>query len=266
MTSSSSLPIVLCISGHDPSGGAGLQADIEAVAAQGAHALGIITALTCQDTDNVRRVKAVATALLAEQLELLLADCRINAIKIGLLGDADQIPAICAAIERCSVPVVLDPVLRAGGGGALTDAATARALLEELLPRATIATPNAAEARRLAPGAADNAACAEVLLRRGCHNVLITGGDEPTPDVVNGWYRDGATPQLFRWPRLAGGYHGAGCTLAAALAARLAIGEDLAVALQQAQGYVHGCLERALRIGQGRRIPDRLGDLRKGHT
>lgn len=266
MTSSATPPLVLCISGHDPSGGAGLQADIEAVAAQGAHALGIITALTCQDTDNVRRVQAVAPTLLAEQLDLLLADCRVDAIKIGLLGDAGQIPTICAAIERCAVPVVLDPVLRAGGGAALAGAATAHALLEQLLPRATIATPNAAEARRLAPGAVDNAACAEALLRRGCRNVLITGGDEPTPDVVNGWYRDGVAPQLFHWPRLPGGFHGAGCTLAAALAARLAVGEDLAAALPQAQAYVHGCLERALRIGQGRRVPDRLGDRRKGRT
>lgn len=258
MTSPSTPPIVLCLSGHDPSGGAGLHADIEAVAAQGAHALGVITALTCQDTRDVRRVKAVAPALIAEQLELLLADCRIDAIKIGLLGDADQVPAICSAIGRCAVPVVLDPVLRAGGGGTLAGAATVQALIERLLPLATVATPNAAEARRLAPGAADTAACAEDLLRRGCRNLLITGGDEPTPDVVNGWYRADAPPQLFRWPRLPGGFHGAGCTLAAALAARLALGENLATALQQAQAYVHGCLEQALRIGQGRAIPNRV--------
>lgn len=250
-------PVVLCISGHDPSGGAGLQADIEAVAAQGAHALGVVTALTSQDTDNVRRVKAVAPALIAEQLELLLADCRIDAIKLGLLGDAEQVPAIVAAIERCDVPVVIDPVLRAGGGSSLTSASTAQALLEALLPRATIATPNAAEARRLAPGCADLDECASELLRRGCRNVLVTGGDEPGAEVENRWYAEGASVRAYRWRRVPGAFHGAGCTLAAALAARLAHGDAIDAALSAAQTYVHGCLERALRIGRGRAIPNR---------
>jgi hydroxymethylpyrimidine/phosphomethylpyrimidine kinase len=258
---------VLCISGHDPSGGAGLQADIEAVAAQGAHALGIVTALTTQDTQNVRRVRPVAAAVLAEQIDLLLADCTVHAIKLGLIGDADQVPVIVGAIEQCAVPVVLDPVLRAGGGGQLAGSATAQALLEELLPRALVATPNAAEARRLAAPAADPDDCARVLRARGCSNLLITGGDEDTAAVENRWYHaDGM--QLFRWPRLVprvqdhsdapSGFHGAGCTLAAALAARLALGEPLATALDEAQRYVHGCLEHALQIGRGRAIPNRF--------
>lgn len=252
------LPRVLCISGHDPSGGAGLQADIEAVAAQGAHALGVITALTVQDTQNVRRVQTVAAELVGEQLELLLADCRIGAIKLGLLGDAAQLPPILRAIARARVPVVVDPVLRAGGGGTLASAQTALALLEQLLPVATIATPNAAEARRLAPAAADLDAAGAMLIARGCAHVLITGGDEATTQVENRWYRRDAPVQVFRWPRLPGGFHGAGCTLAAALAARLAHGETVATALDTAQRYVHGCLEHALHIGRGRAIPNRL--------
>lgn len=252
-----SSPSVLCISGHDPCGGAGLQADIEAVAAQGAHALGVITALTVQDTRDVHRVKPVAPALIAEQLALLLSDCRIDAIKLGLLGDAAQVPHILQAIERSRVPVVVDPVLRAGGGGTLASSATAVAVLEQLLPVATIATPNAAEARRLAPGADGLDAAAAQLLARGCANVLITGGDEDTVEVENRWYRSDGAPQIFRWPRLPGGFHGAGCTLASALAARLALGERLPDALETAQRYVHGCLERALHIGQGRPIPGR---------
>lgn len=250
-------PLVLCISGHDPSGGAGLQADIEAVAAQGAHALGVITALTTQDTRDVLRVMPVAPALVGEQLERLLGDCRIGAIKLGLLGDAAQVPHILQAIGRTGVPVVVDPVLRAGGGGSLASSATALALLEQLLPVAAIATPNAAEARRLAPGAGDLDAAAAQLLAGGCANVLITGGDEATVEVENRWYAGAGAPQIFRWPRLPGGFHGAGCTLASALAARLALGDALPVALERAQRYVHGCLEHALRIGQGRPIPGR---------
>ncbi|SFF59328.1 hydroxymethylpyrimidine/phosphomethylpyrimidine kinase [Fontimonas thermophila] len=253
-----SIPQVLCISGHDPSGGAGLQADIEAIAAQGAHALGVITALTVQDSRDARRVQPIAPALIGEQLAHLLADCRIDAIKLGLLGDADQVPHILRAIERARVPVVVDPVLRAGGGGALASAATARALLEQLLPVATVATPNAAEARRLAAEAADLDTAAQQLLARGCAHLLITGGDEDTAEVENRWYQPHQPPYIFRWPRLPGGFHGAGCTLAAALAARLAFGEHIAVALDTAQRYVQGCLERALRIGGGRPIPNRV--------
>ncbi|MEQ1438385.1 hydroxymethylpyrimidine/phosphomethylpyrimidine kinase [Fontimonas sp. SYSU GA230001] len=259
MDTAPQIPVVLCLSGHDPTGGAGLQADVEAVAAQGAHALGVITALTVQDTVDVRRVVPVAVAQMAEQLDVLLADCRIDAIKIGLVGDAAQVALIRTAIERCAVPAVLDPVLRAGGGSRLAGDATTQALLDELLPRVTVATPNAAEARRLAPGHSDLDACAAELLSRGCRNLLVTGGDEPTADVVNSWHRPGAAPQRFVWPRRPGGFHGAGCTLAAALAARLAHGEALARALRHAQAYVQASLDHPLRIGRGRAIPRRSG-------
>lgn len=251
-------PQVLCISGHDPSGGAGLQADIEAVAAQGAHALVAVTSLTVQNTSNVQRVVPTAPSLLAQQLEAVLDDCPVDAIKIGLIGDGDQVPAIEAAIRRARVPVVLDPVLRAGGGANLAAAATAAAMVERLLPLAEIITPNAAEARRLAPGGTDLDACGAALLSQGCANVLITGGDEPTSDVVNTWHRHDGVPHVFRFARVDGGFHGAGCTLASALAARRALGEPLALALERAQAYVHESLRRALRVGQGRLVPGRL--------
>lgn len=251
-------PQVLCISGHDPSGGAGIQADIEAVAAQQAHALVAVTSLTVQNTSNVQRVVATAPSLLAQQINAVLDDCPVHAIKIGLIGDAAQVPVIVEAILRARVPVVLDPVLRAGGGASLAGANTALALLEALLPLAEFITPNAAEARRLAPGAADLLACGTALLAHGCANVLITGGDEPTPEVINTWHRRDAAPQSFRYARVAGGFHGAGCTLAAALAARRALGEPPALALQRAQDYVAQCLARALTVGQGRLVPGRL--------
>ncbi|HEY0973625.1 MAG TPA: hydroxymethylpyrimidine/phosphomethylpyrimidine kinase [Solimonas sp.] len=258
MTPSRVRPQVLCISGHDPSGGAGLQADIEAVAAQHAHALVAVTCLTVQNTRDVSRVVPTAPSLLAQQLEAVLDDCPVHAIKIGLVGDAAQVPAIVAAIERAAVPIVLDPVLRAGGGANLAAAATALALLTELLPRATIATPNAAEARRLAPGAEDLDACGAALLARGCPNLLITGGDEPSAQVYNHWYAAGAAPRRFEYARVPSGFHGAGCTLASALAARLARGEDLATALVNAQDYVAESLARGLQIGGGRPIPGRF--------
>jgi hydroxymethylpyrimidine/phosphomethylpyrimidine kinase len=258
MTTSPASPakLVLCLSGHDPGGGAGLQADIEAIGAQGAHAMGVITALTVQDSRNVRRVESIPPSLLAEQIELLLADSEISAIKLGLLGSADQVPVILDTIARCGVPVVLDPVLRAGGGGELAAELTARAVLEQLLPVATIATPNADEARRLA-GASTPAHCAAQLLARGCEQLLITGGDEATAEVENHWFHRDGHSSVFRWPRLPRGFHGAGCTLASALAARLALGETAADALLNAQRYVHDCLSHALQTGSGRAIPGR---------
>jgi hydroxymethylpyrimidine/phosphomethylpyrimidine kinase len=250
--------LVLCLSGHDPTGGAGLHADIEAVAACGGHALSIITAHTVQDTLNVSRVDPVAPMLLAAQIETLIQDCEINAIKIGLIGDPAQVPAIASAAQRLQVPLVLDPVLRAGGGANLAGAATVAAMQARLFPLTTVLTPNAAEARRLAPNADTLNASAQALLDMGCANVLITGGDEPGTTVTNTWHRPGHAARAYTWPRLPETFHGAGCTLAAAIAALLAQGLEIGAALEQAQAYTHQTLLRARRIGKGRAIPGRL--------
>lgn len=250
-------PRVLCFSGHDPGGGAGIQADIESCAANGAHALTLITAHTVQDTHNVKRVTPVAPILIREQLETLLADGEIGSIKIGLLGDVSQIPVILAAIAQTRVPVVLDPILRAGGGASLSSAGLLAAMQADLLPAITLLTPNAAEARQLAPGCRDLDACGAALTQKVA-NVLITGGDEAGECVMNSWYAAGRAPRRFAWPRLPETFHGAGCTLAAAIAALLAHGLPLAQALEDAQAYVHRALEQAFQTGQGRKIPGRL--------
>lgn len=250
-------PLVLCLSGLDPSGGAGLQADIETIAALGGHALGVATCLTVQDTRNVAAVVPTDPALLRRQLEALLADSPPQAIKLGLLGAMEQLPVILEAIGRCRVPVVCDPVLRAGGGALLHGEAAVAALRERLLAAVTVLTPNAAEARRLSPGAADLDACGAALLAAGCRRVLITGGDEPGAQVTNTAYAPGQEPRRWRWPRLPETFHGAGCTLASAVAALLARGEALDQALERAQQWTQNSLQRALVVGQGRRIPGR---------
>lgn len=250
-------PTVLCLSGLDPCGGAGLQADVEACAANGAHALGLVTALTVQDSHNVSVVEAVSTTLLQRQLEVLLADCRPAAVKIGLIGAPEQIPLLARTLAALRVPVVCDPILRAGGGAELLDAETTTRLLTELLAQVTVLTPNAAEARRLVPDAADLPSSAAALLAAGCSNVLITGGDEPGADVVNTLFGCDRPPRSWRWERLAGPFHGAGCTLAASLAARLARGDDVDTAAAEAQRYTHDALRRGWRVGRGRPIPGR---------
>ena len=253
-------PTVLCLSGHDPGGGAGIQADIETVAALGGHALSLISAHTVQDTTDVTRVQAVDLALLREQAAVLLADVAPRAIKVGLLGSAAQAGFVSELARQTGAPVVLDPVLRAGGGAELAPAGLLDALAA-LLPQVEVLTPNAAEARRLAPGAGDLDACGRELLRRGARNVLITGGDESEAgageSVVNRWFRGDGSPRAFAWPRLAGPFHGAGCTLASAIATLLARGESVGAALADAQAWVHQALQRGFRPGRGRPIPGR---------
>lgn len=251
-----SKPAVLSIAGHDPTGGAGIQADIEAIGAQGAHALTLITALTVQDTCNVRRLQSVAAELLAQQATCLFADCPVAAIKLGLLGDVGQVPLIGAWLRQLRVPVVLDPILRAGGGTELLGSALSSAMQADLFPLATVLVPNAAEARRLT-GEQELPKAGLKLLGSGAGNVLITGGDETSTDVENLWFQDGRLVRRFVWPRLAGGFHGAGCTLASALAARLALGDPMEAALLEAQAYTHRSLRRAIQPGGGRGIPGR---------
>ena len=254
-------PRVLCLSGLDPVGGAGLQADIETLAAHGVHTLGLVTALTVQDSRNVRRVVATEPTLLDEQLTVLLADSRPEAVKLGLLGSVEQLPVIVAhlaPLARLGVSVVCDPVLRAGGGSDLAAADFPAALRARLLPLVTVLTPNAAEARRLVPEAATLTACAAALLADGCAHVLITGGDEPGNAVTNqAWSRDGRT-RRWDWPRLPETFHGAGCTLASAIAARLALGDAVDDAMDAGQRWTQAALARAITVGGGRRVPGRL--------
>ncbi|HXF07446.1 MAG TPA: PfkB family carbohydrate kinase [Candidatus Acidoferrales bacterium] len=259
MTRPSFPPTVLVLSGHDPSGGAGQQADIEAIAAQGAHAAVAITCLTVQDTANVRCVEAVAPELIIAQAEAVLADQPVAAIKLGLLGTGAIVTAVAALLARYpAIPVVTDPVLVATGGGRLAADDLIPAVRAALLPRTTVLTPNAPEARALA-GIDDLATSAEALRALGAQYVLVTGGDEPGARVENRLHGpEGA--QAFTWPRLPGPFHGSGCTLAAALAARLALGESVALAAERAQAYVARTLTAAFRPGRGAAIPRRWLD------
>lgn len=271
-SAATSPPVVLCLSGHDPCGGAGLQADIEAVRAQGAHAATVVTALTVQDSRNAYAVEALPVAGVIEQAQLILEDLPVAAIKLGLLGSADTARALAGLLagllqRQPQLPVVLDPVLKAGGGAALGDQALTEAIADRLLGCASIITPNLHEARELARPARSREGCAAALLARGARAVLITGGDEPGSSEPGG-NEPGGNAVLntlhqaqdvrhWRWPRLPHRYHGSGCTLAAALAARLALGEPLPQAAESAQRYTWTTLRDAYRIGRGQHFPRR---------
>lgn len=239
-------PCVLVFAGLDPGGGAGLAADVLAIAAQGAHALPVATALTVQDNERVHAVAPVDAGMVLRQAEALAA-CDIRAVKIGIPGNRANALAIAGLLRRLrardpGLPVVLDPVLASGRGDAL-GAGDPLESVAELLALATIALPNEPEL------------CA--LGELACPQLLVTGGHGAGQFVVNRWYRDGALVQHWRWPRLPGEFHGSGCTLAAALAGRLALGEEMEQALDKAQAYCHRTLAESFAIAPGQRIPRR---------
>ena len=253
------IPAVLVISGLDPSGGAGIQADIEAISSMGCHSLPIISALTVQDTQRVHRFEGVDPLLLIEQARTVLEDIPVSAIKIGMLGTVGSIEAVHSLLQDYPAPpVVLDPILGAGGGGSLLDDEARDALCELLMPQTTILTPNSLEARLLARQADTLDACAEELQEYGCEYVLITGTHESSPAVENTLYGNHRRLESFSWDRLPHEYHGSGCTLAASIAALLAHGMEPFTAVHEAQEFTWHSLQQGYRPGKGQYIPNRL--------
>ncbi len=248
-------PSVLVFAGLDPSGGAGIQADIGAIAAMGAHAAPVVTASTVQDTVDVRACRPADPAHVVEQAEVVLADLDVRAIKIGLLGDPDVLDAVAEICRRNrGLPVVLDPVLAAGGGRTLCRRETRRRLLDELLPLSALLTPNGPEARTLG-GAASTQEAVRVIIERGCPHVLVTGGHDDTDGiVVDRLHGREGLMGTWRSPRLGGAFHGTGCTLASAIAAGLALGVPLTTAVGSAIGLVQRALANAYRVGRGQLV------------
>lgn len=258
MSESNQVPIVLVFAGLDPSGGAGLQADIEALSSQGCHVLPVATAITVQDTRNVVEISPVDAGLVARQAETVLEDSRIDAIKIGLLGSVQVAIAVGEILKQHpDIPVVLDPLLAAGGGHILADDALIDLLRSTLIPGTTVLTPNSEEARRLG-GSRSLDTCASALLDLGADFVLITGAHEPDDDVTNKLYSRRFACESFHWPRLPNQYHGSGCTLAAAIAGLIAQQVPTGQAVHQAQEYTWKSLESAYRSGRGQLLPNRL--------
>ena len=251
-------PVVLVLAAHDPSGGAGIQADIETIAANGCHATTVLTAMTIQNTAEFIKYIPVHPADFLQQIELVRADMEIGACKIGLIGDTEILYAMETVLrELGEVPVVLDPVISAGTGEKIMPDAVQMGLYEKLLPHVTVITPNSVEVRTLA-GSNDLAVAAEHLLKRGCKAVLITGTHEPTAQVINTLYRTDNPPKAFAWPRLPGNYHGSGCTLSSAIAAYLARGKDPGQAVVAAQEYTWNTLQHGLQLGKKQYHPDRF--------
>jgi hydroxymethylpyrimidine/phosphomethylpyrimidine kinase len=266
VTGTATPPVVLVIAGNDPSGGAGLAADIQAITALAAHPAPVVTAITVQDTRNVYRVQPVAAGLVAEQARTVLADLPVRAIKIGVLPTAELCVAVADLLaEHDELPVVIDPVLIAAGGGRLADAGVIAPMIARLVPHATVLTPNASELRSLVPDAASDAQRAAALVEAGAEYVLAKGADESTEEVHNVLYDSEGEVEHFTWSRLPHVYHGSGCTLASAIAALLAHGKTPRAAVEGAQRYTFEALRRGFRPGAGQHIPHRFFHLPETH-
>lgn len=235
-------PVVLCFSGLDPSGGAGLQADIEAIGHAGAHAAIACTAITIQDSQQVFGFEACAAELVVAQASGVLKDLPVRVIKSGMLGTTDNIAAITRLFtERViseGTPFVLDPVLVANSGGSLGDEQTLVSAFKALLPFATLLTPNTHELRALS-GEQDLHVGAKKLCAQGAHAVLVkTSHDFDSGDIEQYLYIKGEMAYKSTLPRLEGEFHGSGCSLASYIAGRLSVGDDVVTAVRAADCWI----------------------------
>ncbi len=260
-------PIVLTFAGTDPTSGAGLQADLLTLSSIGCHPTSVVTAITVQDTLGVDNVMVFDAEWIEEQARAVLEDMNVAAFKLGMLGSVENIAVIAEILsDYPDIPLIMDTVLASGRGDELASDEMLDAMMELLVPQATLITPNSLEARRLAffdddGEDAETAALDEAarrLLATGCDHVLITGTHERTTDVTNTLYGSNGTVRSWRWDRLPGHYHGSGCTLTSAIAACIAHGLPLEEAVAEAQEYTWATLKSAFRPGMGQHIPDRL--------
>ena len=253
-------PVVMCFSGFDPTGGAGMTADIETLGSQGCVTAGVITALTVQDTRDVISVNPVDPQIIIQQARAVLEDVPVSAFKLGMLGSEENIAAIHSIlIDYPDIPMVFDPILASGGSGErLVDMDMIDAMVSLLIPQTSVITPNTNEALALVPQADSINAAAAALLEYGAEYVLATGTHDNTDNVVNTLYGEHKVLHAWEWPRLGHTYHGSGCTLASSLAGALAQGITIEEACMVAQEFTWLSLSTGQRIGMGQHHPNRF--------
>ena len=250
-------PRVLSIAGSDSGGGAGIQADLKTFAALGCFGMTAITALTAQNTTGVRSIHSVPTQILRDQIDAVVEDIGVDAVKIGMLHSAETVRCVADALRRHGLAkVVLDPVMIATSGAKLIDDTAIDVLVRELFPLAAVVTPNLDEAALLVKqplqSEADMEAAARQLIERGAQAVLLKGGHLAGDTVSDLLLARGAQPLWMRAPRIASpNTHGTGCTLSSAIASRLALGDELAPAVERAREFVRGALAAGANVRTG---------------
>ncbi|HET8710308.1 MAG TPA: hydroxymethylpyrimidine/phosphomethylpyrimidine kinase [Spongiibacteraceae bacterium] len=253
-------PVLLTINSHDPSGGAGVVADVETANSLGCHCVSAITALNVRDTRNLKDRQSTAAALLIEQVRVALEDSAVTAIKVGDVASVAQAEVIhTILVEYDDIPVVLDPVLHHGAVDG--DVATAVRML--LLPRANLGIMSKEHISTLSSCGDSVGACVQELFEFGCPHILATVVQTENNKVTNRLYSTRGLVKEYLWNALPQTFHGAGSTLSAAVTAYLAHGFDLHASLQQGQQFAWQALVNARRVGMGGLIPDRLFWCRK---
>ena len=248
-------PCVLTIAGSDSGGGAGIQADLKAFHSVGVHGTCVITALTAQNLRGVDAVQVATPEIITAQLYAVFAEFDIRAIKIGMLADTPTANTVATFLEgQADVPVVLDPVMVATSGARLLQPETLSVLRERLLPRATLITPNLPEAELLLGNSIttqdDMTRAARQLLDLGARAVLLKGGHLPGSDAITDIMATPSSVSVFTHERLPFEAHGTGCTLASAIAAYLALGNDLSQSVHSGIEFVHAALKDSYRISE----------------
>ncbi len=252
-------PVILCFSGADPTGGAGISADIETLSSHGCVAAPVITAATVQDTLDVISFSPMPADLIIEQARAVLEDMPVSVIKIGMVGSTEIAMAIRSIItDYPDIPVVYDPVFSTEKDSALSTEDLVESVRLLLLPLTKILTPNIYEAHALAPGSDTATAAAMGLLETEVEYILLTGTHGKTADVVHTLFSNHREIETFHNERLPHKYHGSGCTLAASIAAQLGLGQDPLGAVRKALEYTHKTLVNAHRLGMGQYHPNRF--------
>ncbi|WP_020406089.1 bifunctional hydroxymethylpyrimidine kinase/phosphomethylpyrimidine kinase [Hahella ganghwensis] len=263
-------PVILTIGGLDPSGGAGIHADVKTINHLGGHGASIVTTLTVQDSLQVYGQHPVSPDILQSQLSTLLRDCQPQAVKCGALGNSeitDWLGNVFRGLPK-EVFKVVDPVLSAGGGGSLSENSQIKTLKQKVLPLTDLLMPNTQELALLT-GADDEEEAIRQLLDIGVNHVLVTGGHESGTDIRNRLYSsqadtsDSSQPEIsssnkepldcHEWhlPRIGGEYHGTGCTLASAVATLIARGYTLQQSIEDSQAWITNRIRSAYQIGRG---------------
>jgi hydroxymethylpyrimidine/phosphomethylpyrimidine kinase len=249
------LPVVLAVAGFDPTSGAGVSADLKTFAAHNCYGVAAVTAITLQTTQGVHGVHCLPARIVSEQVAAIAEDIALNAVKIGMLGSAENVEAVVEVLERFTPPfVVLDPVFRSSSGAVLLEEAGIDLLRERLLPKVTLVTPNLQEAERIAGRTVQSvedmkAAAADIHARYGALAV-VTGGHLEKPQDL---FYDGASYTVFAGDRIRSeNTHGTGCAFSSAVAANLALGKPLAEAIVLAKVFVTQAIEKGHALGRGR--------------
>src|SRR5258706_1090249 len=256
-------PAVLTFAANAPGGGWAAQGDAWLLGRVVCALLGVITAITVQDTSGVEGISAIDSDWVADQARAILEDIPVAAFKIGVMGSVENVAAIAEIVsDYPEIPLILDPVLASARGDEFASEEALEAIKELLIPQCTIITPNTPELRRLVQADDEDGTRVELLAQRlidiGVEYVLATGTHESTADVINTLFHAKGVLRSDTWRRLPGSYHGSGCTLASALAATMARGLDIGDAVREAQDYTWQTLKHGFRPGMGQFVPDRL--------